>query len=172
MFLDGHDSQPPQHLFGIPEGASGVKVTLRLMRRLVQQFKKDATIRNTAAGMIQRLDQKDWEGEINTLFQFVRDHIRYMRDVRGVETVQTPVATLTRGYGDCDDKSTLLASLLESVGHPTRFVAIGRTPNSFSHVYVETRVGTRWIGLEATEPVAMGWKPPRDAFPSRMIVHN
>jgi transglutaminase-like putative cysteine protease len=142
------------------------------MRRLVRQYKKDATIRNTAASMIQRLDQKDWESEITTLFHFVRDSIRYMRDVRGVETVQTPVATLSRGYGDCDDKSTLLASLLESVGHPTRFVAIGRGPNSFSHVYVETRIGTRWIGLEPTEPVPAGWKPPRALFPSRIVVHN
>ncbi len=53
------------------------------------------------------------------LHRFVRDNIRYIKDIRDVETVAYPDITLQQGQGDCDDKSVLLASLLESIGHPT-----------------------------------------------------
>jgi hypothetical protein len=43
-------------------------------------------------------------------------------------------------------------------------------PGTFTHVYVETRIGDKWIGLETTEPVAMGWKPR--GIVARMVVNN
>ena len=77
-----------------------------------------------------------------------------------VEVVQTPTYTLTNQFGDCDDKSTLLATMLESIGHPCRFVAIGYTRSGeFEHVFVETRVGANWLGLDATLDVEAGFVP-------------
>jgi len=116
------------------------------------------------------LKQKDWMGEIRALTHFVRDRIRYVRDINGVETVHTAEKILEQGQGDCDDKSILLASLLEAIGHPTRFVAVGLKPHRFSHVYVETKVGNKWLPLETTENVAIGWSPPN--VKSKMIIFN
>ena len=40
--------------------------------------------------------------------------------INGVETVQTPLRTLENEAGDCDDKSLLTATLLETFGFSTR----------------------------------------------------
>lgn len=111
--------------------------------------------------------QKSWLAEVRAIQEFVRDQIRYTRDVRDVETLATPDKTLEFLQGDCDDKSVLVASMLESVGHPTRFVAIGRDPNTFEHVLVETKIGGKWVTVETTEPVQVGWYPA--GFPYRLV---
>jgi len=141
------------------------------MQDLVARFKRNGQVRQTALDLVGALRPKDWAAEVRALFAFVRDHVRYTRDVRGIETLQTPQATLEIEQGDCDDKSTLLASLLESIGHPTRFVAIGYgKPGEFQHVYVESRIGARWLPLDATMEVEAGWQPRAPL--SRLVAHN
>jgi transglutaminase-like putative cysteine protease len=131
------------------------------MSDLVKRGKKQPTIREKATALVQPLAQKNYLGEIIALHQFVRDNIRYVRDIRGVETVHFPEQILSQEYGDCDDKAILLASLLESIGHPTRFVAVGFTvPDDYSHVFVDTKYGPGWMSLETTENVPAGWRPP------------
>lgn len=154
----------------LPPGRAGVRATLEEMRALVRAYKKNLLVRETAAGITSELQQKNYLGEVKLNHRFVRDNIRYIRDIHGIETIQSPQYTLQNGYGDCDDKSTLLAALLESIGHPTRFVAVGKRPGKFNHVYVETLVGKRWFPLETTEPVPAGWAPP--GMSSRMVIHN
>lgn len=145
---------------GIPSGEDGTRTTLKLMSGLVKAGKTALPIRQLALSLVHRNGQKDWYGEVRDLHQFVRDHIRYVKDIRGVETLQTPEKTLEIGQGDCDDKSTLLAALLESIGHPTKFIAVGFAPKQYVHVLVATKIGPRWIPLETTEPQEVGWFPP------------
>lgn len=116
------------------------------------------------------LRPKDWVAEVDALFGFVQNHIRYTRDIRGVETVQPAEYVLDRGTGDCDDKAILLASMLEAVGHPTRFVAVGFGGGKFNHVYTETLLGRKWLALDPTEPVKMGWFPPN--VRTRLVIDN
>jgi hypothetical protein len=156
-------------LLALPDGPEGVRQTLYLMRSLVQRYKTDLGLRSLAAGLVQECNQKDWFCQVRKLHAYVRDRIRYVRDIADVETIQTPDKTLELGYGDCDDKSTLLATLLQTIGHPVRFVAIGtHGADQYSHVYVETLVGTKWVPLETTEPVHAGWEPPN--IMAKMIV--
>lgn len=143
----------------VPDGIAGVKATLKVMAALVREARRLPAIRETALFLTQGLEQKNWFGEISALHRFVRDEIRYVRDIRDVETLHDPAFVLENRFGDCDDKSMLLASLLESVGHPARFVAVGFEPGDLSHVYVETRLGTGWLPLETTEYVEPGWEP-------------
>ena len=155
----------------LPAGESGTVATLRLMSSLVSRYKRSPEVRESALSLIEDLKPKDRIGEVNALFTFVRDHIRYVRDIRGLETVQIPTVTMDLSAGDCDDKSTLLASLLESVGYPTRFVAVGYAgPGVYSHVYVECLIGPQWVPLDATVLQPLGWSPRRSA--SRMVVNN
>ena len=150
----------PMTLGWVPSGAPGVQRTLSTMVKLVRQFKKDPGVRELAGQLVRNLPQYDLNGEVRALHAFVRDSIRYTSDIRGVELLQTPAATLQLGVGDCDDKSTLLASLLESIGRPTRFVAVAIAPsNDFTHVLVETRLGTKWVPLETIKDVDVGWYP-------------
>lgn len=129
------------------------------MRQLVRDGKKSPVIRAKALELTGGLQQKNFVGEIRALHSFVRDRIRYVKDINGIETVHTPETLLSVGAGDCDDKATLLAALLESIGHKTRFWAVGFKPGHFSHVLVETLVGEKWLPLETTEPVSIGWRP-------------
>lgn len=158
MYL--HSTETTVSLSAIPNGAAGVRVTLAAMAKFARNGARAPVVRETALNVIAALNQKDYRGEMTSLHRFVRDSIRYVRDVHNVETVQTPEKTLEYSAGDCDDKSTLLASLLLSVGHPARFVAVGKQWGQYSHVYVESLLGTRWVPLESTEPVEAGWKPP------------
>ncbi|MDE2020934.1 MAG: hypothetical protein KGJ13_11410 [Patescibacteria group bacterium] len=161
---------PPSTLMGIPDGKAGVASTLDLMVKLVKQGKTNPIIRQKATELTQELRQKDFTGEIRSLFDFVQNNIRYVRDIAGVETLHYPEQILLQEHGDCDDKAILLASLLAAIGHPTRFVAVGFKPGHFSHVFVDTRYGPGWLTLDATEPHPMGWRPPN--IQSVMIRNN
>lgn len=170
MYFDASNQQMTATLQAIPDGKAGTVATLKIMRQVTKAGKTSLPIRNLTLSLISGLAQKDWFNELKILHKFVRDQIRYVKDIRGVETVQTPDVTLALRAGDCDDKSVLLAAMLESIGHPTRFVAIGFKPDDFVHVYPETRIGTSWIAAETTEPVEVGWTPKNVI--SRLVVYN
>jgi len=158
-------------LQAIPSGARGTRATLRIMSRLVKHYKKNMQIRSLALALVADVPgHKNWTAQIKAIHAFVRDSIQYVRDVRGVETIATPIKTLEFRQGDCDDQAVLLASLLESIGHPTRFVAIKQTTfGPFVHVYTETKIGNKWYPLETTEKFPPG-KPMN--FAGRMVEHN
>lgn len=169
MYLARNDRQTAT-LQAIPDGIEGTAATLKAMRELVRDYKRSLPVRQLAVSLVREVRSKDWLSEIRMIHQFVRDHIRYVKDINGVETLQTPEVLLQSKAGDCDDKSTLAAALLESIGHPTRFVAVGFLPDNFAHVYAETKVGNKWVSVETTEPVEVGWTPPNVV--SRMVVYN
>jgi len=160
-------------LLGIPDGPEGIRQTLEMMRRAALAARVNPAIRELAVRLTNDLRDEDFRSEIERLFLFVRDQIRYVQDINDVETVQTPDYTLALGAGDCDDKATLLAALLESIGHPARFAALGFAPDQFEHVLVETRLGRGWLSLETTpvngQPAALGWYPP--GVVSKMLRH-
>ena len=157
-------------LHSIPDGIPGIRATLKVMSGLVKTYKSQQPIRELALSLTRDLQQKDYVQEVKRIHAYVRDTIRYVKDIHGVETIQTPVQTLRIGAGDCDDKSTLVASLLESIGHPTRFVAVGFAKNMLSHVLVQTKVANNWINVECTENVPLGWRPPN--IKAMMVEHN
>lgn len=112
-------------------------------------------MRLTALSLIEPLPPQDFAGEILMLSGFVRDDIRYVGDVYGVETLHTPEAILEIGQGDCDDKALLLASLLMSIGRKCQFCVLERD-GAFCHVWTMVYFGGRWIDLETTIPIACG----------------
>ena len=149
------------------------------MSRLARTYRTNVELREKAAGLVQFVPGQAYRQEAEELFRFVRDDIRYLRDVDGVETLQAPDYTLRKMFGDCDDKSVLLATLLMSIGHPARFVAVGfGRPNDFDHVYVETAIGNprdpqNWYALETTVPDAeFGWSPATERRPSAYMREN
>lgn len=112
-------------------------------------------VRLKALELVSNLGPKDHAGEVVALNIYVRDKIRYVRDVLDCETLQTPQATMELGQGDCDDKAILLASLLMSIGYVPRFVALSQG-RGFVHVWTQVDLSGKWIDLEPTEQVATG----------------
>lgn len=155
------EPQQTATLRALDPGVAGIRQTLNYMVAFAKQYRKYPDIRRLAEQIIVNVPQKDAVGEVRAIFNYVRDNIRYTQDIRDVETLKSPDATVFSGQGDCDDKSLLVATLLESVGYATRFVAVGMNqPGAYEHVFTEVKLGTRWIALDTTEPVEMGWSPP------------
>lgn len=156
----------------IPSGRPGIVETLKAMRALVREGKKALPVRSLAVYLVQGCQPKDYACEVQKCFEYVRDRIRYIQDITNVETLHSAEKVLEYGAGDCDDKCILLASLLESIGHPTKFVAIGFQPGIFSHVYLETKIGDSWVSLETTENVEAGWEPEKSIVQVRLDFFN
>ena len=160
---------PNYQLLGIPNGKAGVRKTLDLMADLVEKFKTNQQVRELAVRIVSRVPAKNWAKEVQALQEWVKHNIRYTMDVKGVETLQTPVKTLELKAGDCDDHAILLASLLSTINHDARFVAVGKYPDQFSHVFVQAKIGSRWFAIETTKNWPMGHFPMK--IKSKMVHH-
>lgn len=145
-------------------GLAGTWDTIWHMRRLAREGSRDANIRAAAVRIIWLQGERNELHEVESIFDYVRDSIRYIRDPLCFEAVAHPAQVLALGYGDCDDKSTLLAALLESVGYATRFVIAGYRSNSPEHVYAQVLVNGQWIDADPTEPYSLGYAPPSPIF--------
>lgn len=157
-------------LFPLANGEMGIRQTLGAMRELVRRYRTDVRMRSAATSAIFLQPERSELHEVRTLFELVRDNIRYVRDVSGVETLMTPDRTLAARLGDCDDQTVLLATLLESVGYPTRFVVAGyRDPRTLEHVYLQVFANGEWIDADPTERRPLGWSPPD---PQAMLIEG
>lgn len=145
----------------IASGARGVWQTLGTMRRYVDAGKKNAVIIKAARGAVYMTPEKSSLHEVTTLFDLVRDGIRYVGDVYDVETLSEATKTLLSRQGDCDDQVILLCSLFESIGYATRFVVAGyNDSNTYEHVYCQVLADGEWIDCDPTENESFGWAPP------------
>lgn len=152
----------------LPGGAAGTRATLKAMARLARAAKTDIRVINAAREIVASVrGHKDFVGQVAALQRWVQDNIQFVRDVRDVETLTAPAAVLAQRAEDCDGQATLLAALLESIGHPARFVA-GGDGVDFVHVWCEALVGRDWLAAETTEPWPLGRRPD---FPVYMVQH-
>ena len=154
----------PSTLAAIPGGTNGVRATLATMVRLTRTGRRDVGIVQLARSIALPVPARDYRGEVQACLTWVKLHIRYVADPRDVESVASPDATLKMQSGDCDDMSVLLASLLEAIGHRTRFVAFAynTTDEPYSHVLCQTLLGAGvWVTLDPTISTStIGWTPP------------
>jgi len=146
----------------------------KAMRAIVEEMKSNLQIRRVASVLIKNIPSQNRIGQIRSVFRFVADRIRYMRDPFRKEHLANPLETLQVQAGDCDCKSILLATLLESCGFETQFVLVPK------HVFVRVRIkasdikriplrsfyiedkGKYWIPLESpAEGVPVGWMSER-----------
>lgn len=135
-------------LEGVPSGNSGALFTIGKMRDLVNAWKVNPQILALASSIVYFQPQQDWLSECRALFDYVQNSIRYQRDVFNVETLATPLVTVARRAGDCDDKATLLATFFEAVGNPTRFVMGDYEGRGWDHVFLQVNVNGEWINAD------------------------
>lgn len=147
----------------IPRGVAGTDATVKIMRRMIEQGRRDVGVRKLAEQIIHnnRVREYNYVGELIALHSWVRSRIRYTKDPVDVEYIQTPRETLSSGVGDCDDFTVLLGSLAESIGHPVAIKVVSRNRNrNFHHVYPIADVGGKQIGLDASMPFPFGYEDP------------
>lgn len=169
MWLDSRASSLfapayPTHarLAGISDGPDGAAETMAYMRQFVLDAVKDS--RQQARDLaLQIIGRSGYVGQARAIQLWIQNNIRYVHDPKDAELVQTPEKTLQWTAGDCDDQAVLSAALLESIGHPCQFMALGFYGSTMplEHVLTRTKIGPRWVACETIKPVALGYLPPR-----------
>ena len=103
--------------------------------------------------------------KVKALYDYVSRNIRYVSLSFGLGRIQPHAANevLANGYGDCKDKNTLLAALLDAEGFKSTSVLIGSqrkldpdvpSPMQFDHVITRVPVDGKEIWLDSTPGVA------------------
>lgn len=124
------------HAPGMPH----VRATIAKMAKLARAGARSYEIRNLATRITRGVPSKDYRGELAALYKWERDNIRYRKDPVELEWVQSPARTVKEGAGDCDDKATLLAALVGSLGHEWYFDTVGPSSTVQKHVAVVVRL--------------------------------
>jgi len=123
----------------------------------------DASVKTEAAALVK--GKSDDMAKVKALYDYVSRNIRYVSLSFGLGRIQPHAASevLANGYGDCKDKNTLLAALLDAEGFHSTSVLIGShmkldpdipSPSQFDHVITRVPVGGKEIWLDSTPGVA------------------
>jgi len=159
-------SAMPVQSIPLASGDAGVAQTIRAMRRLIDQGKKDPQVHEAAAHIIRSagVPAFDFAGEVRAVYQWVLGNIRFTRDVYGKETLHAAPEILRLQIGDCDDFTILLCSLLGTIGHKTRILTISKPEDqrNFSHVFPQVLLNGSWVTIDAARRgAAIGRNPER-----------
>lgn len=143
--------------------------SVEVIRKLVEEGKKDPIIRTLSEKIVQYLPPKDYKREVDAIYNFVIRRLRYTKDIHRVETVHTARQLLSRHRkaADCDDFVILTGALLQAIGHPVRIIIIGNNyddKEDYSHIYLQVFVDKKWTSLDGSVPGAkVGWEAPKYA---------
>lgn len=157
----------------IGKGDTGIKNTVAEMKHQIDIGSKHPFVRRWAQEILGGVLVNDKRAEANAVFAFVRDNVRYTRDPKGYEYLQTPLALLEdvgiykkgegeRPIGDCDDMVTLGLSLLKSIGFETAMKVTSYRPDKkFSHVYGLVNIEGDWTPFDTVRPTGyLGMEAP------------
>lgn len=142
----------------ISNGETGTDQTIEIISNIVNESLKRPDVRLLAHRILREagLSSRDGYKVASALTDWVRKHIRYVKDPIGVETVQSPEVTLKITSGDCDDHVVLISALMQSIGIPIRYVVVGRNRQQFSHIYIQGLIGSSWREIDTTIPGRIG----------------
>ena len=123
----------------------------------------DSAVKAEANALVK--GKTDDMAKVKALYDYVSRNIRYVSLSFGLGRIQPHAASevLSNGYGDCKDKNTLLAALLDAEGFKSTSVLIGSkrkldpdvpSPMQFDHVITRVPVDGKEIWLDSTPGVA------------------
>jgi transglutaminase-like putative cysteine protease len=146
----------------IPANWQGTERTVHHMRDLAVKAAKDWGFIRIATPFALGVP-RDFAAQGQRIIDWVKKHIEYVPDPvtaadkdgvpQGMELVQAPLRTIQRGAGDCDDHSTLIASMGMVLGIPAEFATVKadpRRPKEFSHIYPRLLIDGDWRGADST----------------------
>lgn len=137
---------PDQQMRQVGNGINGNIDTIEAMKKLAREFSRHDLVKRLATNIIHynNIPSHHYLDEARAIGEFVKKHIRYVKDPVGTESLQAPDMMIRMmkdvGYsmGDCDDMALLTASLLMSVGIKSKFRAVRYKDEvqGFNHIYV------------------------------------
>lgn len=150
---------------------------LKTLTNIIEHWGKDDKIRAIADSIMVsknadgtwKIKERDSIGEINAVYDWVNDNVRYLNDPYKKDIFEYPFKTLELKVADCDGYVTLIGSLLQAIGYP---VAVAMTSQSREespgHVFLlvghpphnPSKDIRDWIPIDAITNQPITWKPP------------
>jgi hypothetical protein len=161
----------------LAHGDQGVAQTINAIREIVDDAVKDPAVNVTAIEMVRGAgDQFSRDAKAQAIYAAVANRFSYVEDPVGPfgpkETLRTARTLLQIWAGDCDDASVLIASLLGTIGIPSRLVTIAADPSApeeFSHIYPEAEVFPgNWVAMDVARPGSAYGSAPQRYFRKRV----
>ena len=137
----------------IPYGHQGTKLSIAEMRKLVEAGTQEIKNIHLARNITRYCAPRDYECHVRAIYEWVKKTIAFRRDPVNVELVQDVQAILSQPFpsGDCDCHSVVVATLIECVGLPTRFVTTKDEDDSYTHVYTEVLIPEKgWTSADSS----------------------
>lgn len=134
----------------LKSGDKGVVQTIELMTKYVNEYTSNPDIIALVQEIINTVNRrekkltKDCEKKfklIEYIFIYIIHNLKYQLDPPNIELVKSPKHTILGNsrYGDCDDLSVALATLLKTAGFNVWFRVVAwkkETGKAFTHVFV------------------------------------
>lgn len=149
----------------------GESVTTNTVRKMIDTIKvssKNLRLIKRTQDIVAMVPAKDQVGEVTTVYNWVRDHTRYIKDPHGTEMIQSPLVALDQiadhqlFQGDCDDLTIITLSMLRSIGYPVAIrIADYRGQGVYTHVYGLVKIYNEWTPIEPIKlRCPLGWEAP------------
>ena len=141
---------------------------VKLLFRQVVKSLYDPLARTLFAEAVQGCEARNSLCEIEAVYWYVKNHVRYTGDTRSLDQMQSLRRTMELGIGDCDCSSIAVCALLSAGGHRCGVMILAEGGEEWTHVLpvVEypvndvTPQNRRIIALDTTVPEAYpGWLP-------------
>lgn len=137
---------PSQTIKSLREGNAGNYDTVEEMKKLAHLRMSHPKVRELAKGILSlyKVKPQNFYDECFAIGEWTQKMFHYLKDPHGLETIQDPLMLIDQlekkgeTFGDCDDMSLFIATLLLSIGHQPFFV-LARYPSfssGFQHIYV------------------------------------
>lgn len=147
----------------------GIDEKIELIKKEIERGKREPVIRELVARILARkvdgewaVKEKDWEAEVKALFNYVKNAVRYTRDIYAIDTFQRAIRTLQLNIGDCDDQVILLGSMLQAAGYPIALKVVDTKGYGWDHIYLLVGLPpispVRWVPLDTTVDKPPGWE--------------
>lgn len=136
----------------------------------IEQGKADPVIRRILGVILKDVPEKDYMGELQAIFDWVKSNVRYTHDPHKLELFQKPTRAIELKLGDCDDQAIVIGSMIQSIGYPLRLRIIGVSSKQPEHIYCMAGLPPTendediqaWVAMDATVPNPMGWEYPHE----------
>jgi transglutaminase-like putative cysteine protease len=137
------------------------------LRNMVREYSGRLPIRELAVGILREegIPPKRKIAQAVALGSWAQRSLYYVNE--GIETFSTPIRTIRSGFGDCDDFTTTIGALCESIGIPVELVLMGVNvePGRYTHIFPRAVVRAPSgrivrVPLDATLEAPIGFTDP------------
>jgi len=147
---------PKIYSFELPEGTNGLLSKINIIGELINKGSQNIDIRSLSVELISGLEDFDFQSELEVIYNWVIENIRYVRDIDNIELIHDADKVLEFRAGDCDDFTILLGSMLKSIGFPIQMVIASRNGIDFEHIYLRVNLNNKWIVCDASMKMPLG----------------